>query len=59
MKTRPVTAAVYYAAKDPNANRYPNAASRRYFAERILDGVLAAAITVSVVVVLLFIFIAL
>ena len=34
--------------------RYPNAASRRYFLERLLDTVLAAAITLAVVVILLF-----
>ena len=59
MKTRTVTAAAYYAAKDPRASRYPNAADRHYFLERIIDGFLAAAITVAIVVVLLFIFIAL
>ena len=59
MKTTTVSPTAYYAAKDPRANRYPNAARRTYFLERIMDGMLAAAITVAAVVILLFIFLAL
>ena len=47
MKVQTVTAATYYAAKDPRAHRYPNAANRRFYAEKIVDGLLAAAITVA------------
>ena len=59
MKAQTVTAATYYAAKDPRAHRYPNAVKRRFYAEKIVDGLLAAAITVAAVVILLFMFIAL
>jgi hypothetical protein len=59
MKARTITAATYYAAKDPRAHRYPNAAKRRFYAEKIVDGILAAAITVATIVILLFLFIAL
>lgn len=49
--------ACYYAAsRRSTANRFPNAASRRYFWERTLDAALAAAITVAVVTILLFLF---
>lgn len=37
--------------------RYPNSASHRYFLEKLLDTALAAAITVAVVAILLFLFI--
>lgn len=59
MKVQTVTAATYYAAKDPRAHRYPNAANRRFYAEKVVDGLLAAAITVAAVVILMFLFIAL
>lgn len=44
----------YYANHAPKARRYPNAASARYFVGRILDGLLAAGITVAVVAIFLF-----
>lgn len=53
MKAHTVTAAEYYAAKAPGANRYPNSANRRYYLEKIVDSVLAAAITLAVVVVIM------
>lgn len=45
-----------YACRRP-ARRYPNSASRRYYLEKLLDTVLAAAITVAVVAILLFLLI--
>jgi len=47
----------YYASRRGTPRRYPNSASRRYFLEKLLDTVLAAAITVAVVAILLFLFI--
>lgn len=47
----------YYACHRGTARRYPNSAGRRYFLEKLLDTVLAAAITVAVVAILLFLFI--
>jgi len=44
----------YYACRRTAPSRYPNAASRRYFWDKLLDTVLAAAITLAVVVILLF-----
>ena len=59
MKVQTVTATTYYAAKDPRAHRYPNAVKRHFYAEKIIDGILAAAITIAAIVILLFMFIAL
>lgn len=39
-----------------NVNAFPNAAKARYFLEKLLDAALAAATTMGVVVILLFIF---
>ena len=39
-----------------NASILPNAASRRYFLEKLLDAALAAATTLGVVVILMFSF---
>lgn len=47
----------YYACRRGFSYRYPNSADRRYFLEKLLDTVLAAAITVAVVAILLFLFI--
>ena len=47
----------YYTCRRGTARRYPNSASRRYFLEKLLDTALAAAITVAVVAILLFLFI--
>lgn len=47
----------YYACRRGCTYRYPNSADRRYFLERLLDTVLAAAITVAVVAILLFLLI--
>lgn len=47
----------YCACRRSTPRRYPNSADRRYFWEKLLDTVLAAAITVAVVAILLFLFI--
>lgn len=39
-----------------NVSAFPNAAKGRYFLEKLLDAALAAATTLSVVVILVFIF---
>ena len=39
----------YYACKVPGAHRYPNAAQRKDIAHRIVDGALAALITLGAV----------
>ena len=39
-----------------NANSFPNAANGRYFLEKLLDTALAAATTVGVVVIMVFVF---
>lgn len=44
------------AANRVNANVVPNAAQGRYFLEKLLDAALAAATTMAVVVILLFVF---
>lgn len=50
MKAQTATVSAYYSSKAPGAHRYPNSASRRYFLEKVVDGVLAAVITLGVVV---------
>ena len=47
----------YYTCRRSTPCRYPNSAGRRYFLEKLLDTALAAAITVAVVAILLFLFI--
>ena len=47
----------YYACRQGGTYRYPNSADRRYHLNRFLDTVLAAAITVAVVAILLFLLI--
>ena len=56
MKTTAIRSYNYYASHR-SANRYPNCASRRHIMEKLLDTVLAAAITVAVVAILLFLFV--
>ena len=53
MKTNTVPTARYYACKHPGAARYPNAASKRYYLEKLVDGALALAITLATVVIAL------
>lgn len=57
MKANTVSRYNYYACRRPTYSRVPNAAGRRYFWERLLDTVLAAAITLAGVVILLFLLI--
>lgn len=62
MKTTAVIRRPNYAAYRRRAKAYanasvlPNAADSRYFLEKLLDAALAAAVTVAVVVCLIFIF---
>lgn len=58
MKYPTVSARRYYACRIPGARRYPNAANRPNLLEKLVDILLAAAITVAVIVVLLFLLIA-
>lgn len=51
MKAQTVNAAAYYTCKVPGGHKLPNAAERRYYAEKLVDTLLAAAITVAVVLV--------
>ena len=51
MKTNTVSANRYYACKHPGAARYPNAATKRYYLEKLVDGALAAAITLASVII--------
>ena len=53
MKTTAI-ATNYHCTNRHTACRYPNSAQRRHFGEQLLDTVLAAAITLAVVVILLF-----
>ena len=47
MKAQPVTMKSYYACKIPGGHTYPNAAKRKITAEKIVDSLLAAAITIA------------
>lgn len=51
MKTHTVSNRTYYACTMPGANRFPNSAQRRLTAEKLVEGALAAVITLSVVLV--------
>lgn len=46
----------YYACTKPGAHRYPNAADRRITAEKLVEGAMAAAITLAVVMILVVLF---
>lgn len=52
MKMQTVDPTAYYACNESGAHKLPNAATRRYFLEKVIDGLLAAAITLAAVVVL-------
>lgn len=54
MKATAIRSYNYYASRNRTPNRYPNAASNRFSAQKLVDFLLAAAITVSVVAILLF-----
>ena len=54
MKASYANARTYYACHSDKGCRYPNSAVRKRFIERFLEVALAAAITVSVVAILLF-----
>ncbi len=53
MKVQTVNPTAYYACSEPGAHKLPNAATGRYFLEKIVDGLLAAAITLGTVLVLI------
>ena len=53
MKANTVSTARYYACKQPGAARYPNAASKRYYLEKLVDGALALALTLASVIIAL------
>lgn len=53
MRTHAVNTNTYYACKAPGACRFPNAADRRYFLEKLVDGALAAAITLASIVIVM------
>lgn len=53
MKVNTVPTTRYYACKAPGAARYPNAANKRYYLEKLVDGALALAITLATVVIAL------
>lgn len=44
----------YYTARQGTPNRYPNSASIQYIQNKIVDALLAAAITVAMVAILFF-----
>lgn len=48
------TVSTRYYARRSHTNRFPNAASRRFTAEKLLDTALAAATTLGGVVILMF-----
>ncbi len=51
MKVQTVNTAAYYACNKPGAHKLPNVAEKRYYAEKLVDSLLAAAITLAVVVI--------
>lgn len=51
MKAHTVNATAYYTCNEPGAHKLPNAAQRRYYTEKVVDGLLAAAITLAVLVI--------
>ena len=42
----------YYACSEPGSHRYPNAAQRRITAEKLVEGAMAAAITLAAILIL-------
>lgn len=51
MKAQAVSAKTYYACKVPGGHVLPNAAEKRFTAEKLVDSLLSAAITLAVVVI--------
>lgn len=49
MKARTINSQNYYSSTRPGAHRFPNAAERRLCAEKVVEGALAAMITLSVI----------
>ena len=50
MKSQAIRSTAYYACTAPSGHNRPNAATGRYYLEKIVDGFLPAAITLAVVV---------
>lgn len=53
MKAHTVSNNQYYACKVPGSQRFPNAAGKRYYLDKIADGALAAAIALAAVVIVI------
>lgn len=51
MKAQTINATTYYTCNEPGAHKLPNAAQRRYYTEKVVDGILAAAITLAVLLI--------
>lgn len=51
MKAHAPTFTAYYTCKHPGGHKLPNAATRQYYMEKLVDGLLAAAITLAAVVI--------
>lgn len=51
MKAQTINATAYYTCNEPGAHKLPNAAQRRYYTEKVVDGILAAAITLAVLLI--------
>ena len=51
MKANTINATAYYSCNEPGAHKLPNAASRRYYTEKVVDGLLSAAITLAVLLI--------
>lgn len=51
MKAQTINATAYYTCNEPGAHKLPNAAQRRYYTEKVIDGILAAAITLAVLLI--------
>lgn len=54
MKATAMRSYNYYATRNRTPSRYPNAAGNRFCVQKLVDLLLAAAITVAVVTILLF-----
>lgn len=54
MKATAMRSYNYYATRRQTPSRYPNAATRRFTVQKLVDILLAAVITVAVVAILLF-----
>ncbi len=51
MKAQTANVTAYYACHKPGAHKLPNAAEKRYWAEKVVDSLLSAAITLGVLLI--------